>query len=153
MLSAPVRLSGTVTINRPAPVLWDVIADYGADVRRRAGLLKMTPDPSGPPRDGTRVREVLRTAGRTYVTNTVVSDVVEGTSYRFEGSGTSGDVRGRRLVEPTHDATVSEFIYEIELVLRGASRSMKPLVAKIMTASLRKDLQLLKEQLEAGAGS
>lgn len=79
MPNAPVRLSETVTIAQPTQVVWDVIADHGADVRWRAGPL--------------------------------------------------------------------------EMVLRGASRWMKPLVAKIMTASPRKDLQLLKEQLEAGAGS
>lgn len=152
MPSAPLRLTETVTIARPKQAVWDVIADYRADAHWRSGLLEMTPDPPGPPRDGTRVHEVLRTAGRTYVTDTVVSDVVEGTSYRFKGSGTSGDVRGQRRVEPNGDASVSEFTYEIELVLHGASRWMRPLVAKIMTASLRRDLQLLKGQLESGAG-
>ena len=130
--------------------MWDVIANYANDLHWRAGLLKMSPDPAGLPRNGTRVHEELRMAGRTYVNDVVVSDVVDGVSYRFAGSGTSGDVQGGRRVSPTENPNEATFTYEIDLVLRGATRLIKPLVAATMGASLRKDLATLKNMIEAG---
>lgn len=144
----PLHLSETILIDQPASAVWQVIADYEQDTRWRAGLSEMTPDPPGPPQNGTRVHEVLRTAGRTYVTDTVVSEVETGSSYRFSGTGTSGDVAGRRIVRPLGDDRCS-FTYEIELTLRGANRVAQPLVARIMKSSLRNDLKTLQGQLEA----
>lgn len=109
---------------------------------------EMIPDPPGPPHNGTRVHEVLRTVGRTYFTDTVVSEVENGSSYRFSGIGTSGDVAGRRIVRPL-GANRSSFTYEIELKLRGATRLVQPLVARIMRSSLRKDLMNLQGLLAA----
>ena len=148
MSRRPLRLAETIHIARPAPTVWAVIADYDRDTEWRAGLSEMTPDPGGPPREGTRVHEVLRTGGRTYVTDTVVSDVEEGVSYRFSGSGTSGEVAGRRTVLPLDHAR-SSFTYEIDLTLRGANRLVQPLVARILRVGLRKDLTNLRRLVEA----
>ena len=150
MRNRPVCLSESVTIAQPPQVVWDVIADYGSDVQWRAGLVEMIPEPAGPPRNGTLVHEVLRTGGRTYVTDTSVSDVVDGSSYRFAGSGTSGDVQGSRTVLPAQDRTSSVFTYEIVLGLRGAARLIRPVVAKVMGASLRRDLDTLRGKVESG---
>lgn len=111
-------------------------------------MSEMLPDPPGPPHNGTRVHEVLRPVGRTYFTDTVVSEVENGSSYRFSGIGTSGDVAGRRIVRPL-GANRSSFTYEIELKLRGATRLVQPLVARIMRSSLRKDLMNLQGLLAA----
>lgn len=149
MSRRPLVLAETVQIDRPASTVWAVVADYGRDTEWRTGLSEMTPDPAGPPREGTRVREVLRTGGRTYVTDTVVSDVEEGASYRFAGSGTSGEVEGRRVVLPL-GATRSSFTYEIDLRLRGATHVVQPLVARVLRSGLRKDLNNLRRLVEAG---
>lgn len=149
MSRRPLSLVETVQIDRPASTVWAVVADYSRDAELRTGLSEMTPDPAGPPRDGTRVHEVLRTGGRTYVTDTVVSDVEEGTSYRFVGRGTSGDVAGRRIVLPL-GATRSSFTYEIDLRLRGATHVVQPLVARVLRSGLRKDLNNLRRLVEAG---
>ena len=148
MSHRPVRLAETTRIARPSATVWAVVADYGRDIEWRAGLTEMTPDPVGPPREGTRVHEVLRTGGRTYVTDTVVSDVQEGVSYRFSGSGTSGEVAGRRTVVPLDD-TRSSFTYEIDLTLRGATRLVQPLGARVLKRGLRKDLTKLRRLVEA----
>ncbi len=135
----PLRLAETIEIEQPASTVWRVIADYDRDAEWRTGLSEMIPDPPGPPHNGTRVHEVLRTVGRTYVTDTVVSEVE---------NGTSGDVAGRRIVRPL-GANRSSFTYEIELKLRGATRLVHPLVARIMRSSLRKDLMNLQGLLAA----
>lgn len=150
MSQPPVRLSETVEIARPAAAVWLVIADYARDLQWRAGLTEMTPNPPGPPQNGTRVHEVLHAAGRTYVTDTVVSEVEQGSSYRFAGSGTSGDVEGRRIVRPLGGTAHSSFTYEIDLSLRGATALLRPLVARVMRSSLRRDLDTLRSLLEAG---
>jgi hypothetical protein len=45
----------------------------------------MTPDPPGGPAVGTKVHEVVRTSGRDYVADTVVTSLEEGVSYEFSG--------------------------------------------------------------------
>src|SRR5688572_11325648 len=85
-----VVIEATIAIERSVADVWSAIADYSFDLRWREGLREMTPDPPGPPRDGTRTREVLRSGGLTFTTDSIVSDVDWGASYRFAGSGTIG---------------------------------------------------------------
>ena len=62
------------------------------------GLREMSPDPPGGPAIGTRVHEVVRSSGRDYVADTVVTELDPGASYRFSGAGTIGGVAGGRAV-------------------------------------------------------
>ena len=75
-----------------------LVSDYATDTRWRKGIRAMTPDVPGPPKVGTNVHEVLHLAGRDYVTETTVTEVGPGLSYRFAGAGDSGQVSGRRSV-------------------------------------------------------
>ena len=106
----------------------------------------MTPDPPGPPAVGTKVHEVVRTSGREYVADTVVTELDPGASYRFAGSGTIGGLRGGRAVRP--DSRGAVFTYEIELEPRGAMRLLRPVLGPMVRSGLRKDLGRLKELLE-----
>ena len=93
-----VHANAEIEIERPAADVWGLISDYESDTRWRKGIREMTPDVPGQPQVGTQVREVLHLAGRDYVTETTVTEVGPGFSYRFAGSGDSGQVRGRRSV-------------------------------------------------------
>lgn len=74
--------------------VWDAIADYSFDLQWRKGLREMTPDPPGQPASGTKVHEVVRSSGRDYIADTVVTDLDPGVSYRFTGMGTIGGIGG-----------------------------------------------------------
>src|SRR3954447_19293138 len=103
----------SVSIGRSPEDVWAAIADYPYDLEWRRGITEMTPDPPGPPALGTHVHEVLKLAGRSFTTDSTVTQLEPGASYRFEGSGTSGEVKGSRTVAGNGGDTV--FTYKIEL--------------------------------------
>ena len=146
-----IRVEESVQIERPRDEVWDAIADYAFDLQWRKGLTDMTPDPPGPPAPGTRVHEVVRTSGRDYVADTVVTELDPGVSYRFEGSGTIGGLRGGRAVRDGVPGapSASVFTYTIELEPAGAMRLLSPILKPMVRSGLSKDLQTLKALLES----
>ena len=97
-MSRTVHIEESVHIAEPTAEVWDAIADYAFDLDGERAP-EMTPDPPGPPAVGTKVHEVVRTSGREYVADTVVTDLDPGVSYRFDGAGTIGGLT-RRPVGP-----------------------------------------------------
>jgi hypothetical protein len=145
--SGSIALCESVTIARSDQAVWQVVSDYNADRRWRGGLVEMTPTPSGAASVGTSVHEVVRAAGASYVTDSVVTNVGPGYSYRFAGAGTSGRVSGGRSVRSI-DLHAANFTYEINLELVGALRWFRPFVLVRMRRSLRSDLRRLQHLLE-----
>jgi hypothetical protein len=111
-------------------------------------LREMAPDPPGPPAPGTKVHEVVRNSGRDYVADTVVSELEQGVSYRFAGSGTMGPLAGGRAVRADENGTGAVFTYKIEVEPKGPMRLLGPLLGPIVRSGLRKDLQRLKTLLD-----
>jgi hypothetical protein len=99
-MSSTIRVEESGQIARPPVEVWNAIADYAFDFEWRKGLREMTPNPPGPPAPGTRVHEVVRNSGRDYVADTVVTELDQGTSYRFAGSGTIGASSGDERYKP-----------------------------------------------------
>jgi Polyketide cyclase / dehydrase and lipid transport len=94
-MSRRIHVEESVTVARSPEAVWLVVADYGTDAEWRKGVTDMTPDPAGPPAVGTKVHEVLKTGGRSYVADSTVTQV-GARSCRFEGSGTLGELAGSR---------------------------------------------------------
>lgn len=144
-----IAVSESTQVDVAAAELWGVVQDYALDVRWRTGLVEMTPNPPGSPAVGSTIHEVTRTAGRTYVTDTVIESVGPDYQYRFSGSGDSGRVSGGRTVIAITDGS-AEFTYDVELGLSGVLRLAKPLVRTMMGRTLRRDLATLKRLIEEG---
>jgi Polyketide cyclase / dehydrase and lipid transport len=147
-MSRGVHVQESVEIARPPGEVWSAIADYGFDRAWRRGLTDMTPDPPGGPAIGTRVHEVLRSSGREYVADTVVTSVEPGVAYQFTGSGSIGGLRGGRSVHATRDGTSSVFTYDIRLEPKGRMRLLGPLLGPIVRTGLKRDLKTLRALLE-----
>lgn len=147
-MSRGVHVQESVEIARAPGEVWNAIADYGFDRAWRSGLTDMTPDPPGGPTVGTRVHEVLRSSGREYVADTVVTSVDPGVSYQFSGSGTIGGLRGGRSVHASRDGRGSVFTYDIRLEPKGGMRLLGPILGPIVRSGLKKDLQTLRALLE-----
>jgi carbon monoxide dehydrogenase subunit G len=143
-----VRIEESVQIRKSPAEVWAAIADYSFDHEWRKGLLEMTPDPPGQPARGTRVHEVVRSSGRDFVADTVVTDLDPGTSYRFEGTGTIGGVAGGRTVRAAPEGTGAVFTYAIELQPKGGMRLLGPVLGPMVRSGLKKDLQKLKALLD-----
>jgi hypothetical protein len=148
-----VRVAESIQIDKPPAEVWSAIADYSFDLKWRNGLTDMTPDPPGGPAPGTKVHEVVKTSGREYVADTVVSDVDPGVSYRFSGAGTIGGLAGARRVEPEPTGVGAVFTYEIELHPKGGMRLLRPILGPMVRSGLKKDLRTLKGLLEGTAGA
>ncbi len=149
-MSRPIHIEESVTIGRPPDVVWATVSDYSSDSVWRPDITEMIPDPPGPPALGTRVREVLRKGGRDYVTESTVTEVGPGMSYRFSGSGTTGKVEGGRAVVASASSSGAVFTYQVTLTLTGATRLLRPLVATSLRKGLQNDLERLREKLESG---
>jgi len=121
-MSSTIRVDESVQIDESPAGVWDAVADYGFDICWRKGLREMTPDRPGPPAPGTKIHEVVRTSGRDYVADTVVTEFDPGVSYRFEGAGTIGGLRGGRAVRADGAGTGAVFTYSIELQPTGGMR-------------------------------
>jgi uncharacterized protein YndB with AHSA1/START domain len=147
-MSSSVHVQESVQIERPPAEVWKAIADYSFDAEWRNGLLDMTPDPAGEPAVGTKVHEVVKSSGREYVADTVVTELEPGTSYRFAGEGTVGGLSGARTVVPD-DGTGAVFTYEIDLEPTGGMRLLRPVLGPMVRSGLKKDLAKLKQLLEA----
>ena len=141
--------SNTIEIDRTPDEVWAAVSDYGMDVVWRKGITEMTPDVAGAPRVGTRVVEVLELGGRTYTTNTAVTETGP-MSYRFAGTGDSGEVRGGRTVRPGSSPGSSTFTYDVELEPAGIPRVLRPILARFLDRGMRRDLRTLRNLLENG---
>ena len=149
-MAGPIHIEESVKIRRPPEVVWATVSDYSADSVWRPGITEMTPDPPGPPAVGTRVREVLHKGGRDYVTDSTVTEIGPGMSYRFSGSGTTGKVEGGRTVVASGSGSESIFTYQVTLTLTGTTRFLGPILAGSLRRGLRGDLERLRDKLEAG---
>jgi carbon monoxide dehydrogenase subunit G len=147
-MSSTIHIEESVQIDTPPAKVWGAIADYAFDLEWRNGLREMTPDPPGQPASGTKVHEVVRSSGRNYVADTVVTDLDPGVSYRFAGSGTIGGVAGGRAVRTDESGTGAVFTYTIDLVPKGGMRLMRPVLGPVVRSGLKKDLQKLKTLLD-----
>ena len=147
-MKSGVQISESVQIERPPGEVWDAIADYGFDLKWRNGLEEMAPDPPGGPEVGTKVHEVVRNGGRTYVADTVVTALEPGVSYEFSGSGTIGGLGGGRAVRADGSEGRSVFTYDIRLSPTGGMRLLRPILGPIVRSGLKKDLRRLKGLLE-----
>ena len=136
-----------VDIARTPDEVWAVVGDYAQDVHWRKGITEMTPDTPGPARLGTQVREVLRMAGSTYTTESVVTEFGPGRRYRFAGHGDGGPVTGGRLVRSGARLGTSRFTYDVE-VEPPVPAFLVPVMAWWMQRAFTKDLHRLRDMIE-----
>jgi hypothetical protein len=140
-----------IEIPRTPETVWAVVTNYATDTVWRKGITQMTPDRDGPPEVGTNVREVLHLGGRQYITDTAVTEVGPGMSYRFAGTGTSGVVRGRRTVVPATSAESAVFTYDVELEPQAIPRLARPALRWWLQHSLRRDVRRLRTLITTAA--
>lgn len=135
-----------ITIDRPAPEVWALLADYGNDPAWRAGVRTMNPDPAGPVRPGTTTLEVLRLGGRTYRIPGEVIDVDEGRSFGWRASVAAG----RRQVEPVGEDRC-RVVLTTDVTLTGMERMMAPVLVRMLRRRLEGDLVRLSALASSGA--
>ncbi|MEV4512023.1 SRPBCC family protein [Dactylosporangium sp. NPDC049525] len=143
------RLHAEIVIERPAQVVWDVLADYGNDAAWRRGVTSMVPTPAGPVHVGTTTDEHMRVAGGRYHNLGVVTAV--GPGLRFAWRTTSGaDADGSRTVTPTAAGACLVHL-ELNVRLHGAQRLAAPLFRATLRRNLTADVERLRGLVESEA--
>jgi uncharacterized membrane protein len=144
------KMCAEIVIERPAQVVWEVLADYGNDVLWRKGVTSMVPTPAGVVQAGTTTDEHMRVAGGAYHNVGVVTQV--GPGLRFAWRTTSGaDADGSRTVTAT---AAGACLVRLELNVRvhGAQRLAAPLFRATLRRTLTGDAGRLRALVEtAGA--
>ncbi len=130
----------SAVINRSAPEVWALIADYDVDPLWRHGVSAMNPHPVGLATTGTTTLEVLRFGGRTYRIPGEVTELRAGHSFTWRAS----KAHGTRSVEPVDDSTCIVTL-TMHVRLTGAERVVAPLLSRMMRHNLAGDLGRLAQ--------
>jgi uncharacterized membrane protein len=140
------HLTAQVEIDRPAALVWDLIADYRNDPRWRRGVSRMQPSPAGPVRVGTTTEESMRLAGKEYQKLGLVTAVQPGAHYEWRTTA-GADASGSRTVTPvTEDRSI--FRLAVAARVTGWQRVIGPLLAMMLRCNMSADGRKLKRLAE-----
>lgn len=136
-----IDLRVSIDIDRPAAEIWRIVADFGQDPRWRAGVTTMAPDPPGLVVPGTTTDETMRFAGRGFYISGLVTSVVPGREFLWQG--TSGiDVEGGRSVVPLDDDRCQVTMW-FRLRLPGLLRLRAPILERMLRRRLQQNVRRL----------
>ncbi len=127
--------------------VWTAITDYRRDVTWRSGVVSMEPSVPGPLAPGITTSEEMRFLGRTMRNDAIVVDVEPGHSFHWRT--TSGvDANGSRTV--VSDGGITTTTLALAVRPSGMDRLTAPLLRRLLSRSLRRDLRRLRDQIERG---
>lgn len=146
------NLSVSTDIDARPEDVYAVVSDFANDRRWRARVREMVATPPGPVREGTTVREVVRFAGSTFVTETAVTHLVPEHSVAFAGGGGRAEVRGGRSVA-ANDRGGAVFRQDLDIRLTNGTRILSPILGILYRRQMRLDGWMLAKLLEEGGAS
>jgi len=140
------QLSAHVEIDRPAALVWALVADYRIDPRWRHGVSRMQPTPAGAVQIGTTTDEAMRLAGQSYRNLGLVTAVRPGEHFAWRTTA-GADANGSRTVTPVAE---DRCILHLAVAARvtGRQRVIGPLLALMLQRNLSADAYRLKELAE-----
>jgi carbon monoxide dehydrogenase subunit G len=143
------RITDTISIDRPASAVWAVVADVDSHPRWRPALKEFRQVSEGPLRVGSRIREVLSWRGREIVIADEVTALDPDRRLGVRGGWKGADFELEFQLEPTGDGTAVTFDWTLEpktLLMRLAA----PLLRRTFEKSTAEELEGLKRYVEAG---
>lgn len=150
-MSRPIHLVTEVEIDQPAAVVWEVVADYGADPDWRRGVSTMDPSVTGTVTTATTTREVLRFAGRTWHNDGEVVSVDPGRSFSWRTTR-GAQAEGSRTVEPMGPERCRVRL-ELTVVPGPSEKLMVPLLRRMLARNLAGDGRRLHDLMVSREGS
>ena len=142
------RVEESIEINRPLQEVFNYVSDVGNYPEWMADALEVRKDTAGPPQQSDRFTLAIKSVGRRFETP------YERTSYeanrRYTDRAVGGPVPNQRW-----DCTFQEvpggtrLTRAVEAELGGLLKLLEPLQKRSAERQLRKDLQTLKDVLEA----
>lgn len=143
-----VRITESVTIDRPAEDVWAVVSDLDTHTTWRPALVEFRQLSDGPLEVGTRIREVLRWGKREIEIEDVVTALDPPRRFALRGGWSAADFEVEFLLEPEGDATRVTMDWPLHpksLLMRVAA----PFLKGTMSKATREELEHLKAYVEA----
>jgi ligand-binding SRPBCC domain-containing protein len=142
------RVEESIEINKPSEEVFDYVSDVGNFPQWTAHTLEVRKDTAGPPQQGDNFTVAIKSVGRRFETP------YERTSYepnrRYTDRAVGGPIPNQRW-----DYTFEEvpggtsLCRAVEVESSGILKLLEPLQKRAIKRQLRKDLQSLKDVLEA----
>ena len=139
-------LSAEIIIDRPAPQVWSVMADYANDPLWRTGVVSMTVDPPGLVTPGAHTAEQLRFAGSTWHNLGEVRAVTPGTQFTWRTTA-GADAEGARTLTPRSPESCLVRL-DLSVTPHGVQRPFGRLLARMLQRNLDRDVAALRELVE-----
>lgn len=142
------RVQGTVEINRPLPEVFNYVSDAGNYPKWMAHALEVRTETPDPPRQSDRFVVAIKSVGRRFETPYVR------TSYESDRRYTDQAVGGPIPNHQWHSAFQevpggTRLTRTVDIESRGLLKLLEPLQKRAAERQLRKDLQTLKDLVEA----
>jgi ligand-binding SRPBCC domain-containing protein len=142
------RVVESIEINRPLQEVFDYVSDVGNFPEWTAHTLEVLKDTPGPPQQGDEFTLVIKSVGRRFETP------YERTSYepnrRYTDRAVGGPVPNQQWVYTFQEEPGgTRLTRAVEAEPGGFLKLLEPLQKRTVQRQLRKDLQTLKDQLEA----
>jgi uncharacterized membrane protein len=142
------RVEESIEINKPPEEVFDYVSDVGNFPQWMAHTLEVRKDTAGPPQQGDRFTVAIKSVGRRFETP------YERTSYkpnrRYTDRAVGGPIPNQRwnyTFEEVQGGT--RLSRAVEAESGGILKLLEPLQKRAVQRQLRKDLQTLKDLLEA----
>ena len=147
---APITLTSTISVPRPAEAVASFVLDWGNDAQWRSQVAKFIVDPPGRAVEGQRLVEHLRFAGMPFRTPTVI-DSAGLLEAAYSGGSRSVRVSGWRKVTATSTST-SRVVVHTEIELTGALGLLAPVLAGSYRRTDQADVARLAAVVERALG-
>ncbi len=140
-------ITTTARIERPAEVVFDVVADMENNPRWQRGQQRCVWTSEPPLRIGSTYDQTARFLGREITSSFEVAELEPGRRIRIVTTGGSMPIDVTRIVEP-----VSDEACDVTAIVRGQPprllRLLGPVLDRLVLRSVRADYERLRELLE-----
>jgi carbon monoxide dehydrogenase subunit G len=141
------RITESITIDRPAEDVWAVVSDIDTHTTWRPALVEFHQLSDGPLEVGARIREVLRWGKREIELEDVVTALDPPRRLALRGSWSAADFEVEFLLEPDGDGTRVTMdwpLYPKSLLMRVTA----PFLNGTMSKATQEELEKLKAYVE-----
>lgn len=143
------RLDVSVDIDRPVEAVFAYVSDVANYPQWMAHVLDVRTDQPGPPQENDRFVVAIKSVGRRFETPYQRVSYAAGRRYTDQAvGGPIPDQRWHSAFEEVGGGT--RFTRTVEVDSRGVLKLLEPLQRRTVARQLERDLQALKQILEAG---
>jgi len=141
----------SIEISRPPEEVFAYDTDPAHLTEWQENLVEAKVETEGPPRVGSRMKQTRRVGGGTRTFTLEVIEYEPPSRGAFKGIDGPVRPRGTITLEPLDDGQRTRYSAELDFEGHGLGILLTPLVRRDARKQLPRNLQRLKEKLEAGA--